>query len=113
MRYGLSVQMTVRPGQRDAVVALLMRDPEAMRPLGCDLYMVGVSPASPDVVLVTEVWASREAHRASLTLPAVQEAISEAMPMLTGEFQQMEFDVVGGLGVPERPAPPPAGRPGL
>jgi quinol monooxygenase YgiN len=100
MRYGLSVKMGVKPGQRDAVVAILMRDVESMKDAGCDLYLVGVSDADPDAVFVTEVWASRDAHRASLDLPAVQQAIAEAMPMLTGEFQQTEFDVVGGLGIP-------------
>jgi hypothetical protein len=38
-----------------------------------------------------------------LQLPGVKQAIAEAMPMLTGEFEQIEFDVVGGLGLPARP----------
>ncbi len=100
MRYGLSVKMGVKPGQRDAVAAILMRDMESIKGAGCDLYLVGVSAADPDALFATEVWASREAHRASLDLPSVQAAIAEAMPMLTGEFHQTEFDVVGGLGVP-------------
>jgi len=103
MRYGLSVTIGVKAGQRDAVVSILMRDTESARALGCDLYMVGVPDGKPDTVYVTEVWASREAHRASLDDPAVQAAIAEAMPMLTGEFHQTEFSVVGGLGVPRRP----------
>jgi quinol monooxygenase YgiN len=102
MRYGLSVTIGVKPGQRDAVVEILMRDTDLARALGCDLYLVGVSDGRPDAVYVTEVWTSREAHRASLNDPAVQAAIAEAMPMLTGEFQQTEFAVVGGLGAPER-----------
>ena len=101
MRYGLFVTIHVKPGRRDAVVDILMRDVEASRALGCDLYMVGVSDEKPDVVYVTEVWASREAHRASLNDPAVRAAIAEAMPMLTGEFHSTEFSVVGGLGVPQ------------
>lgn len=100
MRYGLSVAMHVKPGQRDAVVEILTRDTAAMPALGCDLYLVGVSDDRPDVVYVTEVWASREAHHASLADPAVKAAIAEAMPMLTGEFHSTEFSVVGGLGVP-------------
>lgn len=104
MRYGLFVTIHVKPGQRDAVVEILMRDVEAARALGCDLYMVGVSDEKPDVVYVTEVWTSQEAHRASLNDPAVQAAIAEAMPMLTGEFHSTEFSVAGGLGVPDRSA---------
>lgn len=100
MRYGLSVTIHAKPGQRDAVVSILMRDVDASRALGCGLYLVGVSDDRPDVVYVTEVWASREAHHASLNDPAVRASIAQAMPMLTGEFHSTEFSVVGGLGVP-------------
>ncbi|HVH13944.1 MAG TPA: antibiotic biosynthesis monooxygenase [Longimicrobium sp.] len=95
----MSVSIHVKPGQRDAVVEILMRDTDSARAMGCDLYMVGVAEDGSDVVYVTEVWASREAHQASLSDPAVQAAIAEAMPLLTGEFHSTEFGVVGGLGV--------------
>lgn len=100
MRYGMNVRLTTRPGHRDAVVAILLRGVDEMKAIGCDLYVVGVSPEHPDAIWVTEVWESAEAHRASLQLPATREAIAEAMPMLTGEFQSVELSVVGGLGVP-------------
>ena len=103
MRYGLHGRLTAKPGKRDEVVNLLLRDVEELRDAGCDLYMVSLAPDQPDVVLVTEVWTSREAHRASLQLPSVKAAIAEAMPLLTGEFGGEELTVVGGLGVPERP----------
>lgn len=102
MRYGLHGRLTAKPGKRDEVVGLLLRDVEELRGVGCDLYMVSLAPDQPDVVLVTEVWTSREAHRASLQLPSVKAAIAEAMPLLTGEFGGQELQVVGGLGVPER-----------
>jgi len=105
MRYGVFVKMTARPGKRDAVVAILLRDVEKAKAVGCDLYVVNLAPDNPEVVWVSEVWTSREAHRASLQLPSVKQAIAEAMPMLTGEFQQIEVDVVGGLGLPARPDP--------
>ena len=104
MRYGLHGRLTAKPGKRDEVVALLMRDVEELRDAGCDLYMVSLAPDHPDVILVTEAWTSKEAHRASLQLPSVKAAIAEAMPLLTGEFGGEELQVVGGLGVPERPA---------
>jgi quinol monooxygenase YgiN len=97
--------MGVKPGQRDAVVEILLRDQDAVKDIGCDLYMVGTLADQPDSVCVTEVWTSREAHRASLALPSVQAAIAEAMPMLTGDFKQTEFSPMGGLGVPERTGP--------
>ncbi|MCI0390732.1 MAG: antibiotic biosynthesis monooxygenase [Acidobacteria bacterium] len=97
--------MTTHPGKRDAVVAILLRDVEELKAVGCDLYIVNLAPNNPDVVWVSEVWTSREAHRASLQLPSVKQAITEARPMLTGEFEQIEVDVVGGLGLPPRPDP--------
>jgi quinol monooxygenase YgiN len=100
MRYGLMGSMGVKPGKRDEVIALLLQDVEELRAVGCDLYVVSVSAEHPDKVWVTEVWASREAHRASLALPSVQQAIAEARPLLTGEFEQVELAVVGGLGIP-------------
>ena len=101
MRYGRFGKMGTRPGSRDAVVSILLRDVQLLRSAGCDLYVVDVSPQHPDAVWVKEVWESREAHRASLGLPSVKQAIAEAMPMLTGEFESMEFEVAGGLGLPD------------
>ncbi|HKQ75215.1 MAG TPA: antibiotic biosynthesis monooxygenase [Blastocatellia bacterium] len=102
MRYGLYSKLTARPGQRDALVAILLRDPKTLKALGCDLYVINLASDNPDVVWVTEVWTSREAHRASLESPNAKKAIAEAMPLLTGQFDRVELSVVGGLGLPER-----------
>lgn len=100
MRYGRFGKLGTRPGQREALVAILLRDVAALKAVGCDLYLVHVSPEQPDGVWVTEVWESKEAHGASLALPSVKQAIAEAMPLLSGEFESFEFEVVGGLGFP-------------
>lgn len=104
LRYGLSGSFKMHPGKRDAVVKLLLRDVEALKAVGCHLYVVGVSDEHPDTIWVTEVWETREAHRASLQLPSVQQAIKEAMPMIKGDFEQVHTLVVGGLGVPAAPS---------
>ena len=101
LRYGISGSMGTKPGQRDAVVALLLRDVEELKAVGCDLYVVSVSDDKPDAIFVTEVWKSAQAHKASLQLPSVKAAIAEAMPMLSGEFEQATYSVVGGLGLSE------------
>jgi quinol monooxygenase YgiN len=99
VRYGYAGTMRTAPGRRDDVVAILLRDVDGLKAAGCDLYLVGLSGADPDVIHVTEVWASKEHHAASLQLPATKAAIAEAMPMLTGEFTSTELAVAGGLGV--------------
>ncbi|MGQ0774690.1 MAG: putative quinol monooxygenase [Pseudonocardiales bacterium] len=99
MAYGYIGSMKTKPGQRDDVVSILLNDVDGLREVGCDLYIVSVSDVDDDTIWVTEIWQSKEHHDASLQLPEVKAAISNAMPMLTGEFTSQELSVVGGLGV--------------
>ncbi|MBT2521247.1 putative quinol monooxygenase [Arthrobacter sp. ISL-28] len=84
-----------KPGQRDAVVAILLRPMPVLRDAGCLLYEVGINDDQPDNVYVCELWESPEAHQASLQLPGVQGAIQEAMPLLSGEMGGSQFTVLG------------------
>jgi quinol monooxygenase YgiN len=83
------------PGKRDELVALLTRHSELSEQIGCLAYEVGVDSEHPDTVFVVELWESADAHRASLALPSVISAITEARPLLSGEFSGQGFDVVG------------------
>ena len=85
----------VQPGRRGEVVEILTRPSSALAESGCLSYEVGVSDDHPDTVFVTELWVSAEAHAASLQLESVKAAISEAMPLLSGEFGGFRFDVTG------------------
>jgi len=102
MRYGLNGKLVARPGMRDKVVALLLRDVDKLKAAGCGIYAVSISDKEPDAVFVFEVWVSRLAHDDSLQLPSVKQAITEAMPLLTGEFEGTMLEIAGGLGVPEQ-----------
>lgn len=83
------------PGRRDDLVRILTARNDALERVGCLAYEVGVSPDQPDTVFVVELWRSAEAHRASLELPEVREAITAARPLLSGEYGGFRFDVVG------------------
>lgn len=83
------------PGKRDELVVHLTSSKPGLVETGCLLYEVGVSDDEPDTVFVAELWTSAEAHRASLELPEVQEAIAAARPLLSGQFGGFAFDVVG------------------
>lgn len=85
----------VKPGHRDEIVQILVRPKPDLRESGCLLYEVGINDESPDVVYVCELWESAEAHRASLQLSSVQDAIREAMPLLSGEMGGDRFTVIG------------------
>ena len=87
--------LEAKPGRRDDLVAILTARSDRLRGVGCLAYEVGVDDSSPDTVFVAELWASSEAHRASLELPDVRAAIAEAMPMLTGVMGGFRFDIVG------------------
>ena len=87
--------LETKPGQRDAVLSILVRPMAGLKEAGCLLYEVGVNDAVPDTVFVCELWESQEAHRASLELESVQSAIEEAMPLLTGEMGGNQFTVLG------------------
>lgn len=90
--------MRARPGRRDEVVEILLRDQSQLAAVGCHAYVVGVNDEHPDLVYVSELWASKQAHDDSLLLDSTRAAIEAAMPLLTGEFAGNDFGVVGGLG---------------
>jgi quinol monooxygenase YgiN len=74
--YGLIGQVTAVPGARDALIAILL-DAVADLP-GFLSYVVAKDPSDGQGVWITEVWESEASHRASLALPAVQDAIARA-----------------------------------
>lgn len=97
--YGYLGSMRTRPGHRDDVIAILLKSADGLKTAGCDLYAVGISEEDPDRIWVTEIWQSKQHHDDSLQLPETKEAIAAAMPMLTGEFDGQELQMVGGLGL--------------
>jgi quinol monooxygenase YgiN len=99
MSYGHIGSIRTRPGRGAEFADLLASGADRLKTVGCQLYVVGLSDADPDVVWVSEVWDSKEHHEASLQLPEVKGAISKAMPLLTGEFTRQELTIVGGLGL--------------
>lgn len=66
---------------------------------GCLSYVAARDGADPDLVWVTEVWESAEAHAASLKLPAVQAAIAAGLPLIAGFEVRHETNPVGGIGL--------------
>ena len=99
--YGCYVKFTAQPGQRAAlVVQLLQAAASAGQAAGCALYIINTSPTEPEVVWVTEVWDSQEAHDASLTSEAAQATIKQVFPLLAGAPEKIDVAPVGGKGFP-------------
>lgn len=101
-KYGLHGKMLAQPGQRDALVALLLEAARQMEGMpGCALYLIATAPTEADAIWITEVWESQDAHDASLTLPAVQATIARARPLIAGFGERFETIPVGGKGLAE------------
>jgi quinol monooxygenase YgiN len=97
--YGYINSIGTQPGAREEVVAILLSGADGLRAAGCLQYTVAVDPTDETTIWVTEVWRSKEHHKASLELPETKAAIAQAMPLLTGEFHPTETTVRGGLGL--------------
>ncbi|MBQ5949252.1 putative quinol monooxygenase [Massilia sp. ST3] len=95
--YGLIGKMRAQPGQRDALIAILLEGTAAMP--GCLGYVVAKDLQDADALWITETWDSRESHKASLSLPSVQAAIAKGRPLIAGFGERFETEPVGGQGL--------------
>lgn len=95
--YGLIGKMTATSGQRDALCAILLEKLGTVP--GCLSYIVAHDPADADAIWVTEVWTDEAAHRASLQVPEVREAIRKGMPLIATFGDAQVTRPVGGVGL--------------
>jgi quinol monooxygenase YgiN len=97
--YGLQGKLIAKPGQRDALIALLL---EASRPVGmpgCRLYVVSEIQSEPDAISIVEVWDDKAAHDASLQMESVRSVIAKGRPLIAGMGESVELRPVGGQGL--------------
>lgn len=98
-QFAMYGKVIAQPGQRDAVVELLLEASRLLMPLaGCYLYVVNVVPSEPDAVWVTEIWATQADHDASLQMDSLKELIVRARPFIAG-FESVRLVPVGGKGL--------------
>jgi quinol monooxygenase YgiN len=95
--YGLIGKLTAVPGQREALIAILLEGLADMP--GCLSYIVARDPADADALWVTEVWDRQASHEQSLALPAVQQAITLGRPLIAGFAERFVTEPVGGHGL--------------
>ena len=98
--YGMIGKITAAPGQRAALARLLLSGSADMP--GCLSYVVSEDLKDPNALWVAEAWDSKESHGASLKLPAVQEAIAKARPLIAGFDTAAELKPIGGIGLTGR-----------
>jgi len=95
--YGLIGKMIAAAGQREALIAILLEGVAGMP--GCLSYVVARDPADEQNIWITEVWDTKASHQASLSLPAVREAIAKAKPIIAGFGDSIVTTPVGGHGL--------------
>ena len=95
--YGLIGKMLATPGNRDALAAILLQGIAGMP--GCLSYIVAQDTTNPNALWVTEVWTSQAEHQASLSLPSVRAAITQARPIIAGFGERFETKPLGGQGL--------------
>ena len=98
--YGLIGKMTSKPGQRDALLGLLLQGTRDMP--GCLSYIIARDTGDEDAVWITEVWEDEASHHDSLQLPSVRDAIAKAMPLIATFEPGVITEPVGGVGAPTR-----------
>jgi quinol monooxygenase YgiN len=95
--YGLIGKMIAQPGQRDALIAILLEGVREMP--GCLSYVVARDASDANAIWVTEVWQSKESHKASLSLPVVRNAIARGKPLIANFGESFETQPVDGFGL--------------
>jgi quinol monooxygenase YgiN len=100
--YGLIGKMVAVPGQRDAMIAILLEGTGEMP--GCLSYVVARDPNDADAIWITEVWDNKESHEGSLKLPAVRDAITRGRPLIAKFAESFVTTPVGGFGLPAKKA---------
>jgi quinol monooxygenase YgiN len=96
--YGLIGKLIAIPGSRDELINTLL-DAIGDMP-GCLSYVIARDAADENAIWITEVWDSQASHAASLSLPAVQQAVTLGKPLIAGFGERIVTDPVGGHSGP-------------
>jgi quinol monooxygenase YgiN len=95
--YGLLGKMTVIPGKRDELIAILLESAANMP--GCLSYIVAKDANDANAIWITEAWESQASHEASLSHPSVKAAIAKGRPLIAGFSDRAVTTPVGGHGL--------------
>lgn len=95
--WGMIAKITILPGKREEMIDTL-KDSAADMP-GCLSYVVAKDAADENVLWVTEAWASMSSHDASLSLPAVKNAIPRGKAIVSNFERITVTSPVWGVGL--------------
>ncbi|MGA7931394.1 MAG: putative quinol monooxygenase [Candidatus Sulfotelmatobacter sp.] len=96
--WGMIAKITVLSGRRDEMIRILKESAADMQ--GCLSYVVAKDAADENTIWVTEVWDSMASHDASLSLPAVKNAIPRAKAVVSNFERIAVTSPVWGVALP-------------
>jgi quinol monooxygenase YgiN len=65
---------------------------------GCELYVISQSIEDENAIWVTEIWSSKEAHQASLSMEGSKDYITASLPLIK-QVEKVELQPLGGHGI--------------
>lgn len=95
--YGLIGKITAEPGQRDALIDILLEGAAELP--GCLSYVVAKDANNKNAIWVTEVWKSKAHHEDSLSLPSVKQAMEQGRPLIASFDERVETEPAGRQGL--------------
>ena len=93
--YGLIGKMRCVPGRRADLIDIIGGGAKDMP--GCRSYVLAEDPADENAVWITEVWISEAAHKASLQLQSVKDAIAKGRELIAGSELRIITRPVAGV----------------
>lgn len=98
-KYGYHGTLKAKEGKGPELAEILLQSASGNMP-GCHSYIVAQDMNNEDILHISEVWETKDAHVNSLKVESVKAAISKAIPLLDGMPQKgTETWVLGGKGI--------------
>lgn len=97
-KFAMFGKLTAHPGKREELAKMMLESQETLSGMdGCIYYILHEAEEDPDLLWITELWESREAHAASLQNEQVRELIGRCMPLIA-EAGGIKVKPIGGVG---------------
>ncbi|MFB6366106.1 putative quinol monooxygenase [Paenibacillus elgii] len=96
-KYAMFGKLTAHPGKREELAKMMLEADTLNDMEGCIYYILHEAEEDPDVLWITELWESQEAHAASLKNEKVRELIGHCRHLIA-EVGGVKVRPIGGKG---------------
>ncbi|WP_163853191.1 putative quinol monooxygenase [Paenibacillus elgii] len=96
-KYAMFGKLTAHPGKREELAKMMLEADTLNDMEGCIYYILHEAEDEPDVLWITELWESQEAHAASLKNEKVRELIGRCRHLIA-DAGGVKVRPIGGKG---------------